>query len=103
MRSLSSICSWISLVSWNFIFAFCCLIWLIICGWSGNKIGSEGGKVLAEALKVNATLTQLSLYSIYSFYGWIYVFILWFDLADNLYHVQTTALAQREVRFWLKL
>ena len=137
-------------------FAFCGSIWLIICGWSGNDIGSEGGKALGEALKVNAMLTQLNLSCmssfcewIYvcilwfdladslwitdnnisseggkalgealkvnamlkelnvgcmsSFCGWIYVCILWFDLADNLHRVQTTALVMREERLWPRL
>ena len=29
---------------------------------SDNEIGDEGGKAIAEALKVNGALTQLSLY-----------------------------------------
>ena len=50
-----------------------------------NSIGPEGGKALAEALKVNAMLMSLDLCSMSSFCEWIYICILWFDLADNLW------------------
>ena len=42
------------------------IIWVVKMPWIihgkvGNKIGDEGSTVLAEAIKINSTLTELSL------------------------------------------
>ena len=31
--------------------------------WTGNNIGVEGARVISESLKINTTLTTLSLFS----------------------------------------
>ena len=65
--SISSFCGWI----------YVCILWFDLADnlWIiDNSIGSEGGKALAEALKVNAMLMQLNLSGMSSFCEWIFVF-----------------------------
>src|SRR5215475_4840976 len=83
LSCMSSFCGWI----------YVCILWFDLADnlWIiDNSIGDEGGKALAEALKVNSTLTQLNLECMSSFCGWIYVCILWFDLADNLWIIDNS-------------
>ena len=45
----------------------------MVASCSGNYLGPEGAKALAEALKENMTLTELNIGCTCSFRGWINV------------------------------
>jgi hypothetical protein len=37
----------------------CCMLYVKFCSLWGNGIGDEGAQAIAEALKVNATITNI--------------------------------------------
>jgi hypothetical protein len=37
----------------------CCMLHVIFCSLCGNGIGDEGARAIAEALKVNVTITSI--------------------------------------------
>jgi hypothetical protein len=40
-------------------YVVCCMLYVIFCSLGGNGIGDEGARAIAEALKVNATITNI--------------------------------------------